>query len=158
MTKASPTVGAQRPHETSAPPLYRRRGGHKPLGTFAFEVMKAIMELGPKKSYGLNINEHLMNKLRAIVDLAQVYVTLRRLKEQGFLKSKVVPAPSGKRHMVVLYKITKAGAEALAASRAFYNQLADETPAKGETTHVETETVAPPRRSPTTRRTRARGT
>jgi DNA-binding PadR family transcriptional regulator len=88
--------------------------------------MRTVKALGPAKAYGIAVEEHMTNQLRAIVDLAQVYVVLKRLEHRGFLMKKKAPAPTGSGQTVIAYTITDAGAEAMALAATFYNQLSDQ--------------------------------
>jgi DNA-binding PadR family transcriptional regulator len=89
--------------------------------------MKTVMRLskvGHDQAYGLNISEHITNELHAIVDLAQVYVVLKRLEQKrGYLSKRTMPAPSGSGHEVIVYTVTPAGADAMATAGAFYQHL-----------------------------------
>lgn len=128
-TKAAPRKKAKTQVTSPPPPPMRRRRGSRPIGPFAYLVMKMITKLnrlGSDQAYGLNIDEHLTNELRAIVDLAQVYVVCKRLENRGFVSKKTMVAPSGSGHDVIVYTVTPAGAEAMATAGLFYQHLTTE--------------------------------
>jgi DNA-binding PadR family transcriptional regulator len=87
--------------------------------------IRELLKQGPDEAYGLNICESMTNDLRAIVDLAQIYVVLKRLGEEGrrFLTSRKVPAPSGSGHTVTAYTITPDGEVAMEQAALFYDRL-----------------------------------
>ena len=97
------------------PPYFRGRRSSRPIGPFAFLVMKAVAKLstiGYDQAYGRKIHE-IIRKDSHIGDVAQIYVVLKRLTARGFLKAEKVAAPGGSSHTVTVYGITPEGAEAV---------------------------------------------
>ena len=108
------------PNPATANSPRRRRHGRRPLGPFSYLVMRSIHKLPPRQCYGLKIEEHISEHLGELVDLAQCYVTLKRLQAKRLIVGKQAPAPSGTAHKVTLYRLTAAGKEAIAAATIFY--------------------------------------
>jgi DNA-binding PadR family transcriptional regulator len=85
--------------------------------------MRALQTLPARDCYGVKIEEHITEHLDEVVDLAQIYITLRRLQQRQFVTSKQAPSPASPGHVVTVYKLTRAGAQAISASTAFYRKV-----------------------------------
>ena len=68
----------------------KSRGEGRLMGPFTYLVMITIKELGPSAAFGQKIGDTMTNRLRRVVDQAQVYIALKRLKNGGLLKDRVV--------------------------------------------------------------------
>ena len=109
------------------PPLKSRRT--RPLGPFSYLLMATLAKLPKEHCYGAVLERVLSDQYGELIDLAQVYVTLVRLRERGLLSDKQQLAPTGTQHTVTVYAVTPAGREALAHAASFYKMLAEAAPA-----------------------------
>lgn len=92
------------------------------LGGFSLKMMQAVKALGDK-AYGAEI-EAWLEKAQQPVNQGQVYVTGKRLVDRGLLTSEDLPNEKrGGNYTVKVYRMTKAGVEAMAASVATYDAL-----------------------------------
>jgi DNA-binding PadR family transcriptional regulator len=92
------------------------------LGGFGLKMMQAIKALGDK-AYGAEI-EAWLEAAQQPVDQGQVYVTAKRLVERGLLIIEERPNEKrGGNYTVKVYRITKTGEQAMAASIATYDAL-----------------------------------
>jgi DNA-binding PadR family transcriptional regulator len=130
------------------------RGMRAPLGTFQYIAMRTIARLGDD-AYGMAIEDYISNEIGLTIDLAQVYITTKRLLECGYLTAREMPAPGGSGHTVKVYRVSEEGARVLKEAAAFFAAVAkldQEANPHGSTT--------PPRagqkKARTKRRTRSR--
>lgn len=92
------------------------------LGGFSLKMMQAVKALGDE-AYGAAI-EAWLEKAKQPVDQGQVYVTGKRLVARGLLTTKDLPnRKRGGNYTVKVYRMTEAGAAAMAASVATYDAL-----------------------------------
>ena len=89
------------------------------LGPYQIHLVRAVHSLG-KVAYGAELERHLIG-LGVDTDRGQVYQACRRMEERGFLSSEEVPEPKRPTYRVTVYRVTKAGDAALAASLAIYD-------------------------------------
>lgn len=61
-----------------------------PVGTFEVAVLAAVSDLGDR-AYAAEITRHLTVGLERRVALAQVFLSLERLEDKGFLRSREIP-------------------------------------------------------------------
>lgn len=104
-----------------------RRGMKAPLATFQYIVIRTVERLGPRQAYGMAIEEYVTTNLPEIakkIDIAQVYVTTKRLTKLGFLVRSEGQAPNGSGHKVTFYAVTAAGVRAADESAAFFAAVA----------------------------------
>lgn len=98
-----------------------------PLATFQYIVMRAIQRLG-NEAYGMAIEDYITNELPELaltVDLAQIYITTKRLLEPpGYLTVREAPAPGGSGHTVKIYRVSEEGARVLDQAAAFFAAVA----------------------------------
>jgi len=97
----------------------------RPLGPFSYLVMRTIQKLPPRQCYGLRIEEDIAQRLKQVPDLAKIYVTLKRLQARHLIIGTKAPTPNGTKHKVMLYRVTKAGKQALDEAAPFYRALHD---------------------------------
>lgn len=122
MVNGTSKLSAHQPaalRRASMPP----RAGRRPIGPFTFLVLDALRKLPPAHRYGAAIEEHLSARIKQLVDLAQVYVTLKRLEGKQLIAAKEMPAPSGSAHTVVCYTITAKGNHAFTEAIPLYRQV-----------------------------------
>jgi DNA-binding PadR family transcriptional regulator len=118
-TNPTGQVSGRRPGQAT----HRRRRGQRPLGPFSYLVLRTVEKVPERECYGLRIEEQVSEYLREIVDLAQVYVTLKRLEAKGLIIGKQAPAPNDTGHTVTLYRLTHEGKQALSAASIFYERV-----------------------------------
>ena len=92
-----------------------------PLGAFQTEMMDIIEQL-KSKAYGAEI-ERAFEERGNPTDQGQVYGATIRLVQRGFLEAGQIPDPGrpGTNYKVKVFKLTKAGRDAIKASRAIYD-------------------------------------
>jgi DNA-binding PadR family transcriptional regulator len=112
---------AGQPSPQAFPP--RRRGSRRPIGPFAYLVLCAIRKLPAADRYGLMIEDHVSRHLGQLVDLAQVYVSIRRLEKQKLITGKLSKTKRETGHKVTLYTLTAEGKKALGIGRQFYERV-----------------------------------
>jgi DNA-binding PadR family transcriptional regulator len=98
----------------------------KTLATFQYIVMRTVQRLG-KGAYGMAIEEYItehLPQLAAKIDVAQIYITTKRLTELGYLADTAGPAPNGSGHTVKFYRVSEDGRRALEEAAAFYAAVA----------------------------------
>lgn len=110
-----------------APYLAKKRV--RPLGPFTYLLLCTINKLPRELRYGAILEKDLSEQYGGMIDLAQIYVGLQRLVEKKFItEGKEQQAPTGTKHTVIVYDITKAGREALTYAANFYKMLAKAAP------------------------------
>ena len=88
------------------------------LGEFEHLIMLAIVRAGPD-AYGVSIIEEVEANTGRSVSQAAAYLTLRRLDEKGWVKSKLAdPTPERGGRAKRYYALKPAGIERLKESRA----------------------------------------
>lgn len=95
------------------------------------EILKGHLDLivlaalAPGPAHGYAVIEEIKRKSRATFDLAEgtVYPALHRLEQAGFLSSRWVTAPSGRKRRV--YALTRRGTRALAERRTAWKEFSD---------------------------------
>ena len=95
------------------------------LGEFEHLVLLAILQSGPD-AYGVPIREQIEARGERDVSFGAVYATLRRLEGKGLVVSELgepEPVQGGRARKIV--RLTEAGLEALRASRARLERMAD---------------------------------
>jgi PadR family transcriptional regulator PadR len=90
-----------------------------PLGTFEEQVLLAVLRSGPDP-IGMDVRREIESVTGRDVTIGAVYATLDRLEEKGFLQSRRTQGDGGRRRV---FAIARAGAEALAATRAMRDRL-----------------------------------
>jgi DNA-binding PadR family transcriptional regulator len=100
----------------------------RPLGPFSYLLMCTLTGLPKEHCYGSVLEHHLSDQYGEMIDLAQVYVSLQRLVEKGFIVGTEQTAPTGFKHTVVVYTVTAKGREALTHAAHFYKMLAAAAP------------------------------
>jgi DNA-binding PadR family transcriptional regulator len=107
-----------------------RVSGHprsKPiLGEFEQQVMVAVRDCG-SEAYGLNIARRLIEVYDTSVAIAQVYVTLKRLEQKGFLSSKLTPESTDGGRTRRFFRMEASGELALEQSTAVRRALVKDT-------------------------------
>ncbi len=119
------------PRATDTAP--RRAPRHKPqrtrvLGTFSYLLMCLIHRLPPEERYGTILEKDVNEYYGEPITLAQVYVSLKRLEADGFLKAAEATPITGTNYKVHLYTITPDGHTKLKEAIAFYQMLAKAAP------------------------------
>jgi DNA-binding PadR family transcriptional regulator len=97
-----------------------------PLATFQYIVLRTIQRLG-KSAYGMAIEDYItahLSQLASKIDIAQIYITTKRLSELGFVDDKAGPAPNGSGHTVKFYRVSEDGVRALKEAAAFFAAVA----------------------------------
>lgn len=113
------------PTQSSTP--RNRRGMKAPLATFQYIVIRTVQRLGRHHAYGMAIEEYITTTLPELanrIDIAQVYVTTKRLTKLGFLVPSEGQAPHGTGHTVMFYTVTPAGVRAADEAAAFFAAVA----------------------------------
>jgi DNA-binding PadR family transcriptional regulator len=88
------------------------------LGEFEHLIMLAIVRVGPD-AYGVSIIEEVEANSGRSVSQAAAYLTLRRLEEKGWIKSKLAdPTPERGGRAKRYFGLTQAGIKRLRESRA----------------------------------------
>jgi PadR family transcriptional regulator, regulatory protein PadR len=120
----------------------RTKLGNRPLlGEFEHQVMVAVRDCSDE-AYGLHIAKHLLEIYGGSLAIAQVYVTLRRLEQKGFLSSRMdVPKPVRGGRARRIFLMEGKGALALEQSTAFRSALAASS--KGVASGVEKDGGSP---------------
>ena len=86
------------------------------LGEFEVCVLLSVAQLGDE-AYGLRVRQHLETETGRQLAVGAVYNTLARLKQKGFLRTRVDgprPVPGGRTR--ACFQLTAAGSRALSAS------------------------------------------
>lgn len=114
---------------TSTAVSYTGKKRTRPLGPFTYLLMCTLDRLPQKLRYGAVLEKELSQQYGELIDLAQVYVGLQRLRDKKLItEGKEQLAASGTKHTVFVYSITPAGREALAHAASFYRMLAQAAP------------------------------
>jgi DNA-binding PadR family transcriptional regulator len=103
----------------------------RPLGSFSYLVMRTIQNLPPRQCYGLRIEQDITARLKLLKqapELAQVYVTLKRLQAKHFIIGTKTTSPNGNKHKVTRYRITATGQQAIDDAAPFYRALQELQP------------------------------
>ena len=101
--------------------------GRDVIGTFESWVLMAVLRLGTD-AYGRRIHEELETRLARQIAIGQVYVTLERMQEKGFVSSSFGGATPVRGGRVKRYfKITGVGELALRESLKAVDQLRPDT-------------------------------
>jgi PadR family transcriptional regulator PadR len=88
------------------------------LGEFEHLIMLAIVRVGPD-AYGVSVIEEVEANSGRSVSQAAAYLTLRRLEEKGWIKSKLAdPTPERGGRAKRYFGLTQAGIKRLRESRA----------------------------------------
>jgi DNA-binding PadR family transcriptional regulator len=91
--------------------------GRDALGEFEHLIMLAILRLGPE-AYGVPIIGEVEARTGRTVSEAAAYLTLRRLEEKGWIKSRVgEPTPERGGRAKRYFKLLPAGVKRLRESR-----------------------------------------
>jgi DNA-binding PadR family transcriptional regulator len=101
--------------------ILRRTGrASRPISAFSVLVMRAIQALPREQRYGLPICDRINEQVGDRCDSAQVYMTLKRLQDRGYLRSHTETLSRSSSRPVRRYEITRAGVEAIHLAAAFY--------------------------------------
>ncbi len=99
--------------------------GRDALGEFEHLIMLAILRLGPE-AYGVPIIDEVEARTGRTVSEAAAYLTLRRLEEKGWIKSRVgEPTPERGGRAKRYFKLLPAGVKRLRESRTALVQMWD---------------------------------
>jgi PadR family transcriptional regulator, regulatory protein PadR len=93
------------------------------LGEFEQVVLLALVRM-KGAAYGAEIHREILDTTGRDVSIPAVYVTLKRMEKKGLVTSEV-SEPSGGGRATRNYRILDTGHEALARSRAIFEQLWD---------------------------------
>lgn len=88
------------------------------------EIVLLVVGILYDEAYGVAIQEEMVKRCDRKATLSTVHVALHRLEEKGFLESRLDGATNergGRRKL--LFRVTKSGQKALAASRELRNDL-----------------------------------
>jgi PadR family transcriptional regulator, regulatory protein PadR len=91
-----------------------------PLGTFEEQVMVAILRTG-QDAFGMNVRREIENVTGRDVAIGAVYATLDRLEAKRLVRSYRAPGDDGRDRR--MFEVTRAGATALAGSKAMRERL-----------------------------------
>ena len=89
-----------------------------PLGTFEEQVMLAVLRTAGE-AYGMSVRRELERVTERSVTIGAVYATLDRLEAKGLIASSRSVEAASRR----LFEVTRAGARALAETRAVRERL-----------------------------------
>jgi DNA-binding PadR family transcriptional regulator len=99
--------------------------GRDALGEFEHLIMLAILRLGPE-AYGVPIIDEVEARTGRTVSEAAAYLTLRRLEEKGWIKSRVgEPTPERGGRAKRYFKLLPVGVRRLRESRTALVQMWD---------------------------------
>ena len=106
--------------------LQRRSAASREIGPITFLILAAIDELAPDDCHGAPIEAYVAAALAQPVDLAGIYITLKRLKTAQptkLIDGKQRKLPSSAGHKVTVYQLTAAGRRKLEDAAPFYLSL-----------------------------------
>lgn len=90
-----------------------------PLGAFEEQVLLAVVRIA-SQPIGMDVRREIEAVTGRDVTIGAVYATLDRLEEKGHVASRRLRTDGGTRRV---FTVTRAGAEALAATRAMRERL-----------------------------------
>lgn len=88
------------------------------------EIVLLVVGILYDEAYGVVIQEEMAQRCERQATLSTIHVALHRLEEKGYLESRLDGATNergGRRKL--LFRVTKSGQKALAASRELRNEL-----------------------------------